>query len=399
MKRLLSILVLLLLLCGPALAQFTLVTGTVTDPNGLAYANGTISAQLVTAGTSPTLNNLSFSMFGSAGLDLSGRFTMRLADSAVMSPNLQWQFTGCSAGGTVQPAGGVGPVCFTTSPITITGASQDISAQLQAAALALTNSAGGGAGFNGVNLQTVSYPLVVSDCGKEIVMNGASLTLTLPNPIPTSATCKAGKFTVTVTNNNATPLTVANNGLTISGNLAGVTLYQNQSMRFVTAADGVNYETERGGTNHFGSSGMQIDSAGGGVLTRNFANTASNATITDPLPAGGAATTVVRPDAVDLLGQTASIGSTQLVASSTAQYAIFYTVECTTTGTGNVTLNIASTDDAGATNTNVVSSLTLGSLGRSSGVLVVWSAAAVINYSITYVSSGTYAVHIKAVQL
>lgn len=41
------------LLSGAAFAQFTTVTGTVTDPNGLPYANGTIAPVLVISG-SPT---------------------------------------------------------------------------------------------------------------------------------------------------------------------------------------------------------------------------------------------------------------------------------------------------------------------------------------------------------
>lgn len=128
----------LLFLTSLASAQFTTVTGTVLDPNSVPYANGTITAQLVLSGTTPTINGGSFSMTGSAGLDKTGSFIMRLADSLVMSPNANWSFTVCSSGGTVQPAGGTGPQCFTPAPITITGASQSITAQLHAAALALT---------------------------------------------------------------------------------------------------------------------------------------------------------------------------------------------------------------------------------------------------------------------
>jgi hypothetical protein len=122
-----------------AAAQFTTVSGTVTDPNGLPYANGTITAKLVLAGTTPTINGGSFTMTGSAGLNGAGSFIMRLADSLVMTPTANWSFTVCSAGGTIQPSGGTGPQCFTPAPITITGASQSITVQLNAAALALSS--------------------------------------------------------------------------------------------------------------------------------------------------------------------------------------------------------------------------------------------------------------------
>jgi hypothetical protein len=141
MKR--ALLVFVILFSSAAWAQFTTVTGTVIDPNGIPYAGGTITAQLVITGTTPTLNGGSFSMTGAAGLNPAGKFTMRLADSNVMVPNLQWSFTVCSGTGTIQPAGGTGPQCFTPAPITITSGSQDISAQLQAAALALSNGGGG----------------------------------------------------------------------------------------------------------------------------------------------------------------------------------------------------------------------------------------------------------------
>lgn len=131
--------ILLALLAPAAWAQFTTVTGTVTDPNGIPYSGGTITAQLITAGVTPTINGGSFAATGSAGLDTTGSFTMRLADNSVMVPNtLKWSFTVCSAKGTVNPAFGTASQCFTPAPITISGASQSITSQLTAAALALT---------------------------------------------------------------------------------------------------------------------------------------------------------------------------------------------------------------------------------------------------------------------
>lgn len=123
-----------------AAAQFTTTTGTVTDPNGVPYANGTITATLITS-ASPTLSGLPYTPpTQPVGLNAVGAFVMQLADNTQLSPGgTQWQFKACSAAGTVQPAGGNGPVCFITAAITISGASQDISAQLQIAALPLSS--------------------------------------------------------------------------------------------------------------------------------------------------------------------------------------------------------------------------------------------------------------------
>jgi hypothetical protein len=135
----------LLLISTAALAQFTTVTGTVVDPNGLAYAFATITPLLVLPGNvSPTLNGQTYlPPTQPTGLSITGFFTMRLADNTVLLPGgTTWNFTVCSGAGTVQPAIGKGPVCFTlAAPITISGASQDISANLNAVAVALTFSA------------------------------------------------------------------------------------------------------------------------------------------------------------------------------------------------------------------------------------------------------------------
>ena len=123
-----------------AAAQFTTVSGTVIDPNGLPYANGTISAVL-NSSTSPTLGGLPYQPpTQPTGLNSAGKFVMNLADNTQLLPGgTTWTFITCSAAGTVQPAGGKGPVCFTVAALSISGASQDISTQLQAAALSLAN--------------------------------------------------------------------------------------------------------------------------------------------------------------------------------------------------------------------------------------------------------------------
>lgn len=120
-------------LAGSAAAQFTVVTGTVTDPNGLAYANGTIVSTLVTS-ASPTLSGLPYSPpSGATQLDGSGKFTIRLGDNSVLLPaSTQWTFLICSSAGTVNPAIGKGPVCFTVPALTISGSSQSITSNIAA---------------------------------------------------------------------------------------------------------------------------------------------------------------------------------------------------------------------------------------------------------------------------
>jgi len=148
----------ILFFASAAWAQFTTVTGTVVDPNGLPYANGTIVPTLITSAT-PTLNGFAYTPPTQAvGLNSSGSFTMRLGDNSVLLPSgTQWNFQVCSAGGTVQPAGGKGPVCFFSGPITISGASQNISSTLNAAALALSSSAGSGLPLNNSPASLPSY--------------------------------------------------------------------------------------------------------------------------------------------------------------------------------------------------------------------------------------------------
>jgi len=135
------ILAVLALACS-AIAQTTVVTGTVVDPSGIPYAGGTILPQLVVpGGPTPTLNGNVFTPSTSpATLDSNGKFSLTLQDNTQVSPaSTQWKFTVCSGPGTIYPAEGKGSVCF-SSTLTISGASQDISSTLQSAALALRQS-------------------------------------------------------------------------------------------------------------------------------------------------------------------------------------------------------------------------------------------------------------------
>jgi hypothetical protein len=192
MRRTLFVLIGIFFILAPssrAQGGFTTVTGTITDPNGLKYACGTISAQLITAGgASATLNGGGFttqtSPVGlgcptSPGSGAPGSFTMRLADSGVINPsNTTWRFTINMTPGIAPPAG-TGPQsftvttainCSTNTPATCTANAMDISTLLSASAPALSNSSGSGTGF------PVTTPVTVGSGGSITVNSGGSVS-------------------------------------------------------------------------------------------------------------------------------------------------------------------------------------------------------------------------------
>jgi hypothetical protein len=134
---------------------FTTVSGAIVDPNGIPWAGGTISAQLITqGGTTPTLNGQPFTSTTASGLlGPGGTFTMRLGDNGVIVPGTTtWQFTVSISPGVLPPAG-KGPQsftvttainCGTNTPATCTANAMTITAAL-APVPALSFVAGGGA--------------------------------------------------------------------------------------------------------------------------------------------------------------------------------------------------------------------------------------------------------------
>jgi len=221
-----------------AAAQFTTVTGTVVDPNGTPYAFGTISATLVLpGGTSPTLGGLPYTPpTQPTGLDKNGSFTLQLADNTQLQPGgTQWNFTVCSALGTVQPAGGKGPVCFSlAAPITISGSSQSISSNLNAVALALTSGSGASSPSSLSTFFTKFYGKAPQDYGAfgdwhiyQAAINNTSTTLTCAQCVFTSAdtgktyeviTSANGVFPVTSQTGTITFLTSTTVQLSVAAN-------------------------------------------------------------------------------------------------------------------------------------------------------------------------------------
>jgi hypothetical protein len=170
----------LLPLTNLAAAQFTTVTGTVVDPNGIPYALGTIAPVIVIpsgAGTPvfSTTGTVYTPPVQASGLDGAGHFIVTLADNTALTPaGTKWNFTVCSAAGTIQPALGKGPVCFSlAAPITISGASQDISSNLNAVALALTLGVGCAQGTCVVNNPS-SDQTITSSASQGLIFNSTN---------------------------------------------------------------------------------------------------------------------------------------------------------------------------------------------------------------------------------
>jgi hypothetical protein len=179
MRKLLLGFFLYFIVAVPAQAQggFTTVTGTITDPNGVTWACGTVSAQLITAGgAAPTLNGGGFTTQTSPvqlgcptipGSGASGSFVMRLADSGVIVPsNTTWKFT-FGTPGTAPPLG-TGPQsfsyttainCSTNTPTTCT--SNQLSISTPASALAPAVGGGGNPPVAAISTQTLA-PCVAS---------------------------------------------------------------------------------------------------------------------------------------------------------------------------------------------------------------------------------------------
>lgn len=178
----------LLLAALPALAQNTSITGTVLDPNGLPYASGTILPQLVlVGGASPSVNGFFYIPPNSPStLSSGGVFSLSLPANASISPaGSQWKFNVCSGAGSIQPAGGKGSVCFNITA-TISGASQDISTQLQAAAPALAFASGGIPPGSNIATPNISSPTTTgTDSGTETLANKSLTSPAISSPTTT----------------------------------------------------------------------------------------------------------------------------------------------------------------------------------------------------------------------
>lgn len=154
LSRWIAALAAIALCCVPARAQNpTAVSGTINDPNGVAYYPATVTACLTPVTTDPIVNGVHVNPRQGtnycaplANTTPTGAFSLSLFPNASITcvPSCgatQWSFTVTAAG--AAPPSGKGPQTFQVN-ITISGTSQDVGATLTASSLALLNSSGGG---------------------------------------------------------------------------------------------------------------------------------------------------------------------------------------------------------------------------------------------------------------
>lgn len=145
MKRLFLI-PLLLLLAPLARAGQTIVTATITDPNGQRYANGSGRGSIVCPGNAaPTFNGFSVTRTTVInGLDGFGTFTQTFFDTSTLDQ------TGCGYQFSITDQ--TTTVSFTTPTLfTVTGISVNLSTQISSFAAPLPTSGGGGGGLQNVS--------------------------------------------------------------------------------------------------------------------------------------------------------------------------------------------------------------------------------------------------------
>jgi hypothetical protein len=142
LKKILYVLIVLCFLSFPAHSQtITAVTGTIMDPQGLPYGDGTVTATLVgtSGGASPTVTATGAPILApsTAATDRTGLFNMGLIANASITPaSTTYTFRFC-ARPTPAPFASTTQSCFTITGVTITGSSQDLSATANASAVSL----------------------------------------------------------------------------------------------------------------------------------------------------------------------------------------------------------------------------------------------------------------------
>lgn len=114
-----------------AVSQTTTVSATVLDPNGVRYANGTVTAQMALASPAPTPLPLLTTVSGT--LDVAGAF------SIVLTSSQTYNFSICAPAPSFGPRAISGSIsgCFAVTNVAISGATQDLTATLNAASVVL----------------------------------------------------------------------------------------------------------------------------------------------------------------------------------------------------------------------------------------------------------------------
>lgn len=231
MRKLLLLIGAFFLLVPLAAAQnFTTVNATVLDPNGIPYANSTVTFTLVNSSgvasftTAPALSSATIPGFmGPISLSAAGVLSVNIPSNAVLTPaNTTWVPTVCA--NAAQLPLGSGSVCFTTAGISISGSSQDISATLNASALALATKVNLARVYNTLPAAgTTSITATTMVTAPAIPATGTTYRFTALADVTVVGTSCAGNTTVLVNviwqdPNEASPATTGNLTFTVTTN-------------------------------------------------------------------------------------------------------------------------------------------------------------------------------------
>lgn len=237
----------LLSLAAPAQAQFTTVTATVQDPNGIPYGGGTMSAVLVPGASGGyRLGGQPYSgRVGPVTLDSTGKFTAQFGDVTLITPGSpQWQITINSNQGGIAPPFGTGAqtFIFTSSGTTISGSSPvDISTSLNALAPKLANITVGSGSVTSVaaTAPIVATPSPITGTGTISCPTCTTTSSTVPinqvvsatgvistiaignNTLPFSCAQSTVPDCVTILESSPTPVSAGNSHLLLIENTAG----------------------------------------------------------------------------------------------------------------------------------------------------------------------------------
>ena len=159
--------------------------------------------------------------------------TAPIASSGGPTPAISVAAATAAALGVVRPDGTI--ITVSGGAITVPKASASVFGVVEVDGTTITAAAGIiSAASGGVNSQTANYLATPGDNGKTIVMNGTSLTVTLP-AVPPSAT-----WNCHIVNLAATTLTINPNGLQLNGTISNLGLFAFQQGVYITT-DGTNY--------------------------------------------------------------------------------------------------------------------------------------------------------------
>jgi hypothetical protein len=324
--------VLVLILSTPAAAQnVTTVSGTVKDTNGVPYSNGTVQAQLLPAGVTPTIpppcngqnsTPCVVSAFSRGSTDSGGNFNMNLASNAVLSPGgTQWQFAVNTTGAPL-PIGTGPQTCSAT--LTISGASQSVSASFSACP-ALSNVTSGSPAFgsltSGTNTGqtlTVGSGTTLGISGTGIVQTNDMLSTTVSS-LPTAGLATGQTYLVTDSNGAGSCTAGGGSSLTLCRSNGSAWIPITASVSSVASAPGFAVDPS---TPTFGAKFDLRESNDG--ATTNGQNTLTSATLNCVVGDNGKLGIVVNPASgaylfgTGLVTQTGCNSSTQATLSTTA---------------------------------------------------------------------------------